>query len=131
MIPDRAERPIGALFAELASETATLVRHEVQLAKVELTGKAKEGAGDVGQVAIGAVVMMLGGIALLGGVIFALALALPLWAAALVVGLVVSAVGAGLALTGMKALKRLDPAPEQTIRTLEESKQWLREQVSR
>ena len=31
------QRPLGELFSELASETGTLVRKEVQLAKVEMT----------------------------------------------------------------------------------------------
>ena len=42
-MPERKEeRSIGELFAQLASETTTLVRQEVQLAKLELSQKASQ-----------------------------------------------------------------------------------------
>jgi len=125
------QRPLGELFTELASETATLVRHEVSLAKVEMAAKAKRAGHDAAQVAVGGAIGMMGALALLAGVILALGTAIPLWAAALIVGAIVSALGSVLAVIGLRAFQRLDPAPRQTIQTLQEDKQWLVEQVSR
>ena len=125
------QRPLGELFSELAKETATLVRHEVELAKVEMAQKAKSAGYDVAQVAVGSIVAYFGALALLAAVVFGLAEVMPLWASALVVGLAILAVGGVLAFFGVRALQRLDPAPRQTLRTLRENKQWLREQVSR
>jgi hypothetical protein len=39
-MPEKQDRSIGELFAELASETGLLIRQEVALAKIELTKKA-------------------------------------------------------------------------------------------
>ena len=125
------QRPLGELFSELAQQTATLVRHEVELAKVEMAAKAKAAGYDVAQIAVGGIVAYFGALALLAAVVFGLAEVMPLWAAALVVGLAILAVGGVLAFFGVRALQRLDPAPRQTLRTIQENKQWLREQVSR
>src|SRR4051794_41672539 len=46
--PDHRERPIGELVKDLAGQTSTLVRQEIQLAQAELTSKGKlagRGAG--------------------------------------------------------------------------------------
>lgn len=125
------QRPLGELFSELAKETANLVRHEVELAKVELAAKAKAAGYDVAQIAVGGIIAYFGGLALLAAVVFLLAEVMPLWASALVVGLAILAAGGVTAFLGVRALQRLDPAPRQTLRTLQENKQWLREQVSR
>ncbi len=125
------QRPLGELFSELANETATLVRHEVELAKVEMAAKAKTAGYDAAQVAVGGIIAYFGALALVLALIFGLAEVMPLWASALVVGLAVIAVGGVVAYFGVRALQRLDPAPRQTMRTLQENKQWLREQVSR
>lgn len=125
------QRPLGELFSELAKQTATLVRHEVELAKVEMAAKAKAAGYDVAQIAVGGIIAYFGGLALLAAVVFLLAEVMPLWASALVVGLAILAVGGVIAFLGVRALQRLDPAPRQTLRTLQENRQWLREQVSR
>jgi hypothetical protein len=124
-------RPLGELFGELARETGTLVRQEVNLAKVEMTAKARAAGYDAVQVAAGGATAVLGALALLAAVILLLGTVIPLWASALIVGLVVSAIGAFLVTRGIRAFREIDPAPKETIRTLREDKQWLKEQVSR
>ena len=65
---DPRERPIGELVKDLASQTSTLVRQEIQLAQAELTQKGKiagkgagmlAGAAVVGLLALGALTAML------------------------------------------------------------------------
>ena len=43
----RSERSLGDLFADLSGQTSLLIRHEVQLARTELSQKAAE-AGRAG-----------------------------------------------------------------------------------
>jgi hypothetical protein len=124
-------RPLGELFSELAHETGTLVRKEVQLAKVEMTHKAKVAGRDAALVAGGGSIAVIGAMALMAALILALGTVIPLWASALLVGLMVTVTGGVLAVMGIRALKGLDPAPRQTIETLEEDQRWLKEQVSR
>lgn len=126
-----AERPLGELFSEVASETGTLVRQEVQLAKTEMVAKTKDAGGNIAWAASGAAISFAGALALIAAIIVALALVMPLWLAALIVGAAVVAIGASLALHGINALKSIDPAPRKTIHELKENTQWAREQMSR
>ena len=47
-MPDARERPIGELVKDLAGQTSTLVRQEIQLAQAELTSKGKLAGRGVG-----------------------------------------------------------------------------------
>ncbi len=122
-------RSLGELFAELAQETTTLVRHEVNLAKVEMTEKASRAGKHVGFLAAGGAVAYAGLLAILAGVIALLNAVMPLWLAALLVGLVVAVVGYLLVRRGLDALKREDFAPRQTMETLKEDQQWAKDQT--
>jgi len=122
---------LGALFSELARETGTLVKQEVQLAKSEMVAKSKVAAGGIAWTVAGGALAMLGGLALMTAIIAALALVMPVWLAALITGTVVAGIGATMAMHGVHALKHLDPVPRQTIQTLKEDRQWISEQVSR
>jgi hypothetical protein len=125
------QRPLGELFSELASETGTLIRKEVELAKTEMTDKAKVAGRNAASVAVGGVVAFMGGLALLAGLILALGMLIPLWVSALLVGAVVAGIGGALVMKGMTSFKRIDPVPRETVRTLEEDKRWARQQLSR
>jgi xanthine/uracil permease len=125
------DRSLGELFTELARETGTLVRQEVQLASTEMTHKASRAARDVGFLAVGGLVAYAGVLALLAAVVLGLVAAgLDAWLAALLVGIVVAVIGYALVQRGLSALKRESLAPRQTVETLKEDAQWAKEQVS-
>ena len=124
------DRSLGELFAELTREMGTLVRAEVELARVEMTQKASRVGKDIGFLAAGAAVAYAGLLAILAAVIIGLAaLGVPWWLAALLVGLVVAGVGYALVQRGLSALKREDLTPRQTIETIKEDKDWAKEQI--
>ncbi len=125
----RDDRSIGDLFAELTKETTTLVRQEVQLAKTEMSQKAAEVSKDVGFLGAGGAVAYAGLLAIIAGIILALGEVIPLWASALLVGLVIASVGYFLVRRGLKALKQVSPAPRQTMETLKEDKEWAKDQT--
>ncbi len=125
----RDDRSLGELFAELAQETTTLVRHEVNLAKVEMSEKASRAGKQVGVLAAGGAVAYAGLLAILAGVIVLLNAVMPLWLSALVVGLVVAAVGYFLVRRGLNALRREDFVPRQTMETLKEDQRWAKDQT--
>ncbi len=125
----RDDRSLGELFSELAQETTTLVRHEVNLAKVEISDKASRASKHVGFLAAGGAVAYAGLLAILAGVIALLNAVMPLWLAALLVGLVVAAVGYFLVRRSLDALKREDFAPRQTMETLKEDQRWAKDQT--
>jgi uncharacterized membrane protein YqjE len=127
---DQRDRPIGELVKDLAGQTSTLVRQELQLAQAELTNKGKlagRGAGMLAGAAVAAL-LMLG--ALTATLIVVLDSFLPLWLAALIVTLLWGIVGAVLAARGRKELQRATPpVPEQTVETVKEDIQWAKTQT--
>ena len=120
----RDERSLGELFADLSRELTTLVRHEAELAKTELSQKASTVGKNVGFLAVGGAVAYAGFLALVAALIVGLGqLGVPWWLAALIVGLVVAGIGGFLVQKGLSALKQVDLAPRQTIDTLKEDAQ--------
>jgi uncharacterized membrane protein YqjE len=121
------DRPIGELLKQLANETTTLVRQELDLAKAEMREKAgKSGpafgmwgaAGATGLLALGSLTAFL---------ILALDGAMPNWLAALIVGLVYAAVAGVLYLRGKRRVEEAgSPVPEKTIETMKEDVQWAK-----
>jgi len=126
-----SDRPVGELLKELSEQTTTLVRQELELAKLELTEKGKKagigagmfgGAGIVGFYAVGALTACL---------ILALATAVDGWLAALIVAAVYGAVAGVLALSGKsKVQQAVPPVPEQAVDSVKEDVQWARAQKS-
>ncbi len=129
MQPQRDERSIGELFAALATETSTLVRQEVQLAKTEVTQKVTSAGKDAGMIGAGGALAYAGLLAVIAAVIIGLGQLIPMWASALLVGLAVIGVGYMLIQSGLSALKRIDPTPRETIQTIKEDVDMVKEQT--
>ena len=126
----KEERSLGDLFSELATETSTLVRQEVSLAQTELTQKATVVGKDIGFLVVGGAVAYAALLAILAAVIIGLAYFIPAWAAALIVGVVVGIVAFVLISSALKSLKETDLTPRQTVETLKEDAEWLKDQVN-
>jgi uncharacterized membrane protein YqjE len=127
--PEQRERPIGDLVKDLAGQTSTLVRQEIQLAQAELTSKGKQAGRGAGMLAAAAVAGLLALIALTVCLIVALDSAMPLWLAALIVTLLWGVIGAVLATRGRKDLQQATPPVPQTVETVKEDIQWAKTQT--
>lgn len=124
------ERSLGDLFGELARDMGTLVSQEMTLARTELTEKASRVGKDVAVLAAGGLVAYAGLLAIIAAAIVLIAdLGVPLWASALIVGVVVAVVGYLLVQRGISALRRQDLTPHQTIQSIKEDTQWAKEQI--
>jgi hypothetical protein len=125
------ERPLGELVKQLATETSTLVKQEIDLAKAEMTEKGKKAGKGAGMFGAAGIIGFLALSALTACLIALLATALDhVWLAALIVALVYGAVAGVLALTGKKEVQEATPpAPEQTIETLKEDVEWAKTQT--
>lgn len=123
------ERSLGGLFTELTQETTTLFRQEIQLAKSEMTEKVRKAGAGIVTIAIGAVLALVAFQALVASAICGLALALPWWLSALIVGVVLMLLGAAAAMRGLSALRRERLAPRRTIESLRANTRWAREQM--
>jgi len=123
-------RSLGELFSDLARETGTLVRQEVELAKTEMTQKATRVGKDVGFLVAGGAVAYAGFLAILAAIAIGLGqLGVPWWLSALLVGVVVAAVGAFLVQRGLSALRQESLAPERTVTTIKEDVEWVKAQA--
>ena len=124
------ERPLGELFSDLVNETSNLVRNEVALAKVEFTQKASKVGRNVGSLVVGGAVAYAALLALGAAVIMLLSNWMPNWVAALIVGLVVGGVAWLLIGQAIAELKRTELTPQETVESLKEDAQWIKDQIS-
>ena len=127
-------RSIGALLRDLAEGSAMLVRGEVRLARIE-TGAAIAGVGKgTAFVATGAVLALLGSLSVLAGVVLLIGdqwLPADLyWVAALIVLLISGAIAAWFARRGLALLSPSQLAPNETVTTLKEDKEWLKQRLT-
>jgi uncharacterized membrane protein YqjE len=121
------DRPIGELLKELANETTTLVRQELDLAKAEMREKAGKAGPGFGMWGAAGVTALLSLGSLTAFLILALDGAMPNWLAALIVGLVYAAVAGVLYLRGKRRVEEAgSPVPEKTIETVKEDVQWAK-----
>ena len=113
---DLKDEPLGAVVHRLSEQIPELVRSEMRLAQAELAQKGKRAGIGVGLFSAAGVFALFGLATLVTTAIVALDLALPLWAAALIVTGVLFAVAGVAALTGKKQVaEATPPAPELAI----------------
>lgn len=129
MLQSKEDKSLGELFTELAQETRTLVRQEVQLAKVELTQKASTFGKSAVALVVAGTLGFVGFQALVAAAILALGQFMAWWLAALLVGGALAAVAGVLLMRGLAAIKSEGLAPRQTVETLKEDAQWAKEQM--
>lgn len=120
------EPSLGQLVSDASTNMSTLIRSEIELAKLELRSTVKNAGTGVGLFAAAGVILVFsltfGFLALAEGLVTA---GLWRWAAYLVVfGMQLLAVGMCVYL-GIKKVKRVR-APEQTIKTTKETVDYLK-----
>ena len=99
----------GDLVSQLSTEISTLVRDELRLAQVEVTGKAKHAGIGVGMFGAAGVLALYGGGVLIAAAVLALALVLDAWLAAVIVGVVLLAVAGVVAMRGKSQVSQAAP----------------------
>jgi MFS family permease len=124
---DLRERPLGDLVKQLAEQTSTLVRQEVELAKAEVAQKGQQAGKGAGLLGAAAVIGLLAAGALTAFLIMLLDGALANWLSALIVAVVFGAIAAVLALQGRNRIRAATPVvPEQTVETVKEDVEWAK-----
>ncbi len=121
------EHSTGDLVKQLSQQVSTLVRQEVELAKVEMADKGKKAGVGLGMFGGAGVAALLGLGSLTSFLILVLDLAMPAWAAALIVTVIWAAIAGVLALQGREKVKEVGtPIPEQTAESVKEDVEWLK-----
>ena len=129
---DLRELPIGELVSRLSEQVSHLVRDELRLALAELKQKGKRAGIGAGLTGAAGVIALFGLAVLVAAVIAALALVLPVWAAALIVGGVLLLLAGVLALAGIGQVKRgTPPTPDQAIASTKRDVETVKESARR
>jgi len=123
------DRSFSDVVQDVIRNVQEIVRSEVRLAKTEIreeVAKAKPASVWLGGGAIAGIFAIL---FLLLMIMYALALVMAMWTAALIVGAGL-AITAGLLLNaGVKRFRQIHPAPERTIETIKENLEWAKQQT--
>jgi len=128
--PDVTDQSVGDLLGRVTSDLSTLMRQEVELAKVEIKEEATK-AGKASGTLVGAgLVGYLVLVFLSLGVMFGLDQVLPIGWAAVITAVLLGIVAAVLFVLGRKQLQQVNPKPEQTVETLKEDVQWAKNRTS-
>jgi uncharacterized membrane protein YqjE len=121
-----ADPSIGQLVHDASESLSTIIRGEIELAKLELRSSVKNGGVGVGMFAAAAVLLVFsltfGLIALAEGLI---ALGLPRWLGYLVVFVLLVLIVGALVFLGVKKVKRVK-APQRTIDTSRDTVAYLK-----
>ena len=130
MTQRQESRGIGDLLGDLGRQVSTLVRKEIDLARVEVTssvGKMSRGAAMAGA---GGAILYAGLLVLLVAAVLGLIEAgMEPWLSALVVALVVLAIGGAITAMGVNRIRETDLAPKETAETVRENVEYVKEQI--
>jgi Putative Actinobacterial Holin-X, holin superfamily III len=126
----RSEPSLGQLFGDLTRQLTTLIRQEIDLARTEMTAKVGSTARDSALMAVGGALIYASIFALMATVILGLIDAgVTPWLAALIVGVIVAAIGGGLIMVGRNRLASGELAPKRTLETLRDDADWAKERA--
>ena len=124
---------LRSLLRDLADGGATLVRQEIRLARIETADLMRTLGMGTAWAGAGGVLLLVGALATLTGVILLGGdqwLRDRFWLAALIVTIIALVAAALLARRGLSLLNPHTLAPDQTVATLKEDKEWLKRRLT-
>ena len=128
--PTGAKRPIGVVISSALEGVGSLIRKEVELAKIEATEAIAVRATGAGLMVAAAVLGLFALGFAAASASAALDIVLPAWASFLIVATVFVLLAVVLLLTGRRAL-RTAPTPARTRETLKEDVRWAKQQIAK
>ncbi len=110
------EPSTGELVARMSAEVSQLVRDELELARVEMTAKAKHVGVGAGMFGAAGLLALYGVGALVAAGVLALSLAVDPWLAALIVGVAILLAAAVVGLVGKRQVDEgTPPVPTRAV----------------
>lgn len=122
-----AEPSVSELMTRLSEQTSQLVRGELKLAQKELQRTAKHAGLGAGLFGAAGILALYALAALITTAIAALALALPVWASALIVAVVLFIAAGVAALVGKKEVQQVSPTPERAVENVKRDIQQVKD----
>jgi uncharacterized membrane protein YqjE len=126
------EHSTGELVKQVTEQVSVLVRDELKLAQLEMSGKAKQAGKGMGMLGGGGLVALYGVACLIACVIIAISYALQAWLSALIVGAALLAVAGVLAALGRGHVKQATPpAPTEAVDSVRTDVAEIKERAQR
>lgn len=120
---------LGETLSDLSRNALILLEGQTRMATGEVSRKVTAVRKDSQLVAAGAFVAYAGFFFILGAVVMALSLVIPLVWATLIVGVATVAAGAVTISVGRKRLGGRDFLPRETYKNIKEDAKWMRDQL--
>src|SRR5688500_17882161 len=120
------------LVNQLSEQVSRLARDEIRLAVAELKDKGKHAGVGAGMFGAAGVFAWWGGLSIIAGIILALSLVLPPWAAALIVAAALLLIAGVAALMGRSQVRQATPpVPRQAMDNVQEDIATIKERAHR
>lgn len=125
-----ADASLGELMSQLSAQTSRLVRDELRLAQKEFQESAKHAGIGAGLLSVAGLFAFLGLATVIAAAVAALSLVLPVWAAALIVAVVLFVIAGVAALVSKKQAQEVTPAAPRTVETVKADIQEVKDRTS-
>ena len=126
------EHSTGELVKLVAEQVSVLVRDELRLAQLEMSGKAKQAGKSAGMLGGGGFIALYGLACLIACAIIAISHSLQAWLAALIVGAALLAVAGVLAALGRSHMRKATPPmPTQAVDSVKSDVAEIKERAHR
>jgi len=124
------ERSMAEILRDIIGDIQEMIHSEVRLAKAELTEKAQQAGRAGGMLGACALCGFLAAGCFVATIVAALALAMPVWLAALLMGVFLTCTGWALYLGGRVRWRHVHPVPDRTVQTLKDNVAWAKHRTS-
>jgi len=123
----RMDRSLGELFSDLSQQTADLIKQEMRLAKTEIGEKLSDVVKHAMMIGVAIAFGLAAVIAVAAAIaLFLVDIGVQPWGASLITAAVMGLAAYFLAQSGISALRKKSIAPVETIHSLKETTQWLK-----
>jgi len=123
-------RSLGQIIHDIVNHLDNMIQAEIRLVRAEIVqkiGPVKRASVFLG---IAALTGLLGAACFVTTCIAALNLVMPLWLAALLIGIGLVTVAGGAFVLGRNRIDEVDPVPRQTMETLREDLEWVKHHIA-
>lgn len=123
------DRSLAALLRDLSNDSIHLIKQEAQLFRAETAQKLTRAQRSAIVLGVGGMIALMGALALVASLILLLALVIPAWLSALLVGGALVALGVAALVAGKNRLASEDLVPTKTLNSVKHDFHTVREAV--
>lgn len=122
-------RTVPEVLQDIVGNIQEIIRSEFLLAKAEVKQEAHKAAPPAKMLLVGIILGLYGLGFLLWTAVLGMATVMPMWLAALIVGVVLAVIAMGLTGSASKRLKQVNTVPERTMDSMKENVQWAKDRI--